>query len=328
MSKPPLGRLKRIALREYWEREDTGFTPWLAEEENVALLSEAIGLELEVQATEASVGPFRADVLCRDTADGSLVLVENQIERTDHSHLGQVMTYAAGLGAVTVVWIAKRFTEEHRAALDWLNEISRDEIRFFGLEVELWQIGDSVPAPKFNVVAKPNDWTREVREAATSPRGPHTETQQLYQDYWRSFVAFNEERGSRFRMTTPTAGSWWGWGIGKTGYMLVARITARSDEAGVFLAVKGPGGSARFDALQQDDATIERELGFAVDWLPKPGRKESQISTACKTTLQDRSAWPDLHRWMVERLEGFDRVFRPRVRVLPVTDTTSEDAQS
>ena len=146
-----LGRLERVELRDYWEHEGSDFTPWLASEENIALLSETIGLELEVQQEEAAVGPFRADILCRDTASDELVIIENQLEKTDHKHLGQTITYASGLDAVNIVWIAARFTEEHRAALDWLNRITHEEFRFFGIEIELWRIGKSVPAPKFNI---------------------------------------------------------------------------------------------------------------------------------------------------------------------------------
>ena len=157
MSTNSLGRLQRVQLREAWESESGDFTPWLAQSENLSLLGEAIGLNLELEAQEKGVGLFRADLFCKDTASDSWVLIENQLERTDHSHLGQLLTYAAGLSAVTIVWIAERFTEEHRAALDWLNEKTGEGINFFGLEVELWRIGNSPLAPKFNVVCKPNE---------------------------------------------------------------------------------------------------------------------------------------------------------------------------
>jgi RecB family endonuclease NucS len=121
MNKPQLGRLQRVSVRDYWVDEAREFTPWLAESENIVLLGQAIGVELEVEAQEKNVGPFSADILCKDTLGGQYVLIENQLERTDHTHLGQLLTYAAGLDAVTVVWVAGRFTEEHRAALDWLN---------------------------------------------------------------------------------------------------------------------------------------------------------------------------------------------------------------
>ena len=164
-----LGRLEKIKnIRDIWDTEDRDFTPWLAEENNIALLGDAIGLSLEVEAQEKAVGPFRADILCKDTADDSWVLIENQLERTDHKHLGQLMTYASGLKAVTIVWLATKFTEEHRSSLDWLNQITDDSFNFFGLEIELWKIDDSLIAPKFNVVSKPNDWSRSVVAASKS----------------------------------------------------------------------------------------------------------------------------------------------------------------
>ena len=168
MSTKSLGRLEQVELREAWSSESRDFTPWLAQEENLKLLGEAIGIELDLESQEKDVGPFRANILCKDTATDEWVLIENQLDRTDHSHLGQLLTYAAGLNAVTIVWIAERFTEEHRATLDWLNERTDEKINLFGLEIELWRIGDSPIAPKFNIISQPNDWSRTVQQAAAA----------------------------------------------------------------------------------------------------------------------------------------------------------------
>src|SRR6187399_1351764 len=127
-----LGRLERVDLRNIWANEAMHFTPWLALENNLSLLGEAIGIDLELEATEKNVGPFNADILCKDTVNGNWVLIENQLERTDHKHLGQLITYASGLKAVTIVWIANPFAEAHRSALDWLNEITDEKFNFFG----------------------------------------------------------------------------------------------------------------------------------------------------------------------------------------------------
>ena len=144
MTKAPLGTMERVKdLRVVWDSEAGGFTPWLAREENLALLGDALNLELTLEGTEESVGSYRADIVCRDTLTEGLVLIENQLEQTDHRHLGQIFTYAAGLNAVTIVWIATRFNEEHRAALDWLNAITDESVNFFGIEIELWRIGGS-----------------------------------------------------------------------------------------------------------------------------------------------------------------------------------------
>lgn len=126
-----LGRLERHDLRAAWANEASDFTPWLARPENIALLGDALGPRLEVEAQEKAVGQFRADILCRDIDTERRVLIENQLERTNHVHLGQILTYAAGLEAFTIVWLAARFTEEHRAVLDWLNRGTHDGLHFF-----------------------------------------------------------------------------------------------------------------------------------------------------------------------------------------------------
>jgi hypothetical protein len=183
------------------------FTPWLAQQENLKELAEAIGIELELEAQEKEVGPFRADILCKDTATNDLVLIENQLSRTDQRHLGQLLTYAAGLEAVTIVWVAERFTEEHRATLDWLNERTDEKINFFGLEVELWRIGGSSISPKFNIVSKPNDWPKSVRQAA-SGSGEVTEHKQLQFRFWTAFKQYMEEKRSFVRCQKPYPQHW------------------------------------------------------------------------------------------------------------------------
>jgi hypothetical protein len=195
MTKSNLGRLEKVELRGVWTSEARDFTPWLAQEENLALLGEVLEIELELESQETNVGPFRADILCKDTATGHWVLIENQIERTDHNHLGQLLTYAAGLKAVTIVWISAQFTDEHRAALDWLNEVTNSDVNFFGLEIELWKIGDSAIAPKFNVVSKPNEWFSTI----SLPPTP-TETSQLQLEFWTQFHDFMKSRESPLRL--------------------------------------------------------------------------------------------------------------------------------
>ena len=219
MGKQGLGRLERVELREVWSSESSDFTPWLGQEENLHLLGEAIGLELELERQEKDVGPFRADLLCKNTIDDTWVLIENQIERTDHGHLGQILTYAAGLDAATVVWVAERFTDEHRAALDWLNSITLEKFSFFGLEVELWRIAGSPAAPKFNVVSKPNDWTRETASSARA--GELTDKKRLQLRYWTAFYKYMSGRGS-LSCETPRARNWMAHPIGTSGTNLAS----------------------------------------------------------------------------------------------------------
>ncbi|NJK46713.1 MAG: DUF4268 domain-containing protein, partial [Pleurocapsa sp. SU_196_0] len=214
-----LGRLEKLDLRMFWKGEATSFTPWLAQ--NLDLLGDAIDLELELEAQERNVGPFRADILCKDTATDTWVLIENQLERTDHTHLGQLMTYAAGLDAVRIIWVAERFTDEHRAALDWLNRITEERFHFFGLEVELWRIGNSEPAPKFNVVCQPNDWAKSISRATEEPL---TTTKQLQLEYWQAFREYLKEHSKIIKPQAAQAQHWTNYAIGRHGFNLDARV--------------------------------------------------------------------------------------------------------
>ena len=169
MATPNLAKIERVDLREAWPNEAVDFTPWLAE--NIAVLGEALGMDLELQDTEAAVGGYSLDVLATDLNQNRPVIIENQLETTNHDHLGKLITYAAGYDANVVVWLTRDFRDEHRQALDWLNQRTGEETQFFGVVVELWRIGDSLPAPYFKAVATPNDWRKmQVRPVNVTQR--------------------------------------------------------------------------------------------------------------------------------------------------------------
>ncbi|MCY3732648.1 MAG: DUF4268 domain-containing protein, partial [Chloroflexi bacterium] len=158
-----LSRLERVDLTEVWPNEAHDFTPWLAD--NIELLAEILGLDLEVRAQEAEVGSFSLDLLAHDLGSDRPVVIENQIKPTNHDHLGKLLTYAAGYDAHVVVWLAQDFRAEHKAAIDWLNRRTGEDTAFFGVSVEAWRIGESSPAPHFSAVAVPNDWQKRVATA-------------------------------------------------------------------------------------------------------------------------------------------------------------------
>jgi len=179
-----LGRLESVNPRDVWALEAADFTPWLLA--NADRLSEAIGLELELTTAEHPVGGFALDLVGIDRTNDAVLIVENQLGSTDHSHLGQVLTYAAGTDAATIVWIATQFREEHRQALDWLNENTREDRRFFGIKLKVVRIGSSKPAPLFELAAQPNDWQKQVRSVANREdvRGKG----QFYLQFWTRFL--------------------------------------------------------------------------------------------------------------------------------------------
>ena len=327
MTQENLGKLQKVDLREVWNFEASDFTPWLANEDNIQFLGDTIAIDLELEAQEKNVGAFRADILCKDTDNGNWVLIENQLERTDHTHLGQLLTYAAGLQAVTVVWIASTFTEEHRATLDWLNEITDDSFRFFGLEIELWRIGDSPAAPKLNIVSKPNDWSRSVTQYAKRIREEAlTELQKKQLRYWDALKAAIDNRESSISPQKPSPQHWANYGIGRTGFHIAATINSRESRLAVELSIQGIYAKPHYYLLYKERKEIEKSIGTRLEWMELPLKKTSRIvlfKSGCDPTDEDH--WPSQHEWFIEAIEKFDNTFRSRVKALNASDWIVDD---
>ena len=312
-----LGRLEKLNLRDVWASEPYDFTPWLAKEDNLALLSEALGLELELEAVEHNVGVFKADILCKDVGSGNWVLIENQLARTDHTHLGQLITYAAGLDAVTIVWIAARIADEHRAAVDWLNEKTEASVQFFALEVELWRIGDSPAAPRFNIVSMPNNWTRTAARAKSAlAEGELSLTRKIALEYWAEVEDRIAETVETIKPVTPLAQSWIGHGIGRTGASLNMVVNFRDNRIRVEIYLSGPLAKSRFDQLFDRRAEVETALGHPLSWQRLDGTDSRVCIYRDDSDPSDREAWPAQHAWLVSNLAAFDRTFRPILRTL------------
>ena len=321
-----LGRLMRVDLRQVFTTEAGDFTPWLAKRENLALLADAIGLELEYEAQEKEVGPYRADILCRDVTTDNWVLIENQLEKTDHNHLGQLLTYAAGLEAVTVVWIAERFTDEHQATLSWLNEHTDEQINFFGLEIELWCIGDSPIAPKFNIISQPNSWGRTVK-AAASQSGQLSELRQIQLRFWTAFKEYME-KNSHVRCQKPAPQQWMTHPIGRSGIWLTSIVstsnsgnTADTPEMRVQVNFGGERFRENFEAVAASRKDIDKATAFQLIWHNPPEKRQWKIYVRTDADFLNSTLWPDQHRWLKESLEMFKKVFTPYVRNLGSPET-------
>ena len=316
MDKRSLGRLQRVELRTVWTSEPVEFTPWLAEPENLLVLGDTLGLELEPGSVEKEVGSFRADIVCRDIGTDSLVLIENQLEQTDHDHLGKLLTYASGLQAATVVWLADRFRDEHRAALDWLNDITHEDSRFFGLEIELWRIEESVAAPKFNIVAKPNDWSRSVAQAArTADDAELSELRVMQRKYWTGLLKELSAAGGPVRGNRkPQPQSWMGFGIGVGGLRLGAVMNTWDKVIRVELYIAGEDAGGRLALLEESRDEIEQELGFPLKWGDQSETaRDRRISFYLREVDPEKeSDWPRQHRWLVEHLNKLHGAFARR----------------
>jgi hypothetical protein len=290
------------------------------------MLGDTLGLNLELEAQEKAVGPFRADILCKDIATNHWVLIENQLERTDHTHLGQLLTYASGLDAVTIVWIAARFTEEHRATLDWLNKITNESFRFFGLEVELWRIGSSLAAPKFNIISKPNDWSQSVAQAARAiDETELSEARLMQREYWAAFnKTLDAARGPISGNRKPLPQAWASFPIGRTGFQLAAVMIRTKDQIRAELYISGVRAKVFFNLLKLQKEAIEGELGWALEWEELSSGQDCRIASYLnEVDPENKADWPRQHEWLAKRLNEMYRVFAQRVRMLDA-DATPE----
>lgn len=312
-----LSKISKVELRECWQNEASDFTPWLATEENIALLADAIGMnELEVRAQEEHVGPFRADILCVDPGTERYVLIENQLEKTDHNHLGQILTYAAGLDAVTIIWIAEHFTEEHRAAIDWLNRITDKEFNFFGVEIELIKIGDSPAAPMFNVIAKPNGWSKDVRRSQSSNEGK-SEGEVFKYDFWSAFVEYMNNNPSKlFKTQSASHDHWMNIAIGKSWVHICLLVNTREQKATIQLYIWDDAEKKYFDALLPYKAEAADKISLDLTWRRLDGKKASTIDLYNRVDLKNPAAWDEIFSWYREYTEKFITFFKPIIKKL------------
>jgi Domain of unknown function (DUF4268) len=310
-----LGKLEKVEIRTVWAREDTHFTTWLAKEENLTFLAEELNIGLELIAQEKNVGPFQADLLCRDTATEKYVVIENQFGKTDHSHLGQVLTYASGLNALTIIWIAEKFVEEHRATLDWLNSVTDETVQFFGVEIELYKIGGSAPAPRFNIISKPNNWSKTIRRTAQSAT-QLTETKILQQEYWQVLKDYVEKQKVSFKMQKALPQHWTNIAVGKTDYKICAIANSRDKWIGVQLVVYGKEALNNFNALRQKyEENSKIELANDLDWAEKDGGKEHHVNYIIpERNPMDKNDWAEQHQELTEWIEKFHKYFSEKVR--------------
>jgi hypothetical protein len=328
----PLGRLVSVPLREVWAHESNDFTPWLAEPENLSLLADTLNLgPLQLQGTEVPVGNFFIDILARKD-DGGIVVIENQYGLTDHTHLGQLLTYLAGQeGRATVIWIAETFREEHRATIDWLNANTIPGFDFFAVEVEALKIGDSLPAPWFNVICKPNDWSRDVvRVTRSTENGPLDERAKAYVNYWSGFAAFLRDRRAAFKLNTPRREYLCGFGnIGVSGFHLNATAGFRDRKIRVEIYIAHPAAKRAFDLLQGDQEAIEKEFGAPLDWLRLDDKKGCCIAVSRTNADPNIEAQrPSQYEWLLDQMERFSCVFRDRIRALPLDNLAEADLVS
>lgn len=309
-----LGTLKELDPRTVWKNEARDFTPWLAE--HIDLLAQELGLDLEITESEGAVGPFAVDLVGRDLGSGQIVVIENQLAPTDHSHLGQLLTYAAGRGAKIVVWISPQFREEHRQALDWLNESTDEDQSFFGVEIKVVRIDDSRPAPMFNVVAQPNEW----QKTAGRVRNTVTERGEAYRAFWADYLDKLKERApglTKAKKTYPQ--NWYHIGAGRSGFSYGVAFSSNNQvrvELYIDLGDKEQNKEA-FDQLYDQKQGIEQELKEELSWERLDNARASRIAVYTPGTIEaGEQELATLRDWAIANVTKFAAVFGERIQNL------------
>lgn len=307
MSEIKLGKLEKIKdLRQIWKNEEYDFTPWLAKEQNMKLLSEELGISIKVLKTEASVGKYSLDILAINEDTNENVIIENQLEITNHDHLGKILVYGAGYDAKTIIWIVKDYNEEHKQAIEWLNEHSDENINLFLVKIELFKIGDSEIAPHFEIISQPNDWTKTIRNNQSNTELTGMKLVDL--NFWQGFSEYLYENKTTFSVRKAQPQHWYSLAIGSSDCHIDLTVN-KSGEVACSLWIEN--NKNLYNKFFEHKLEIESELGYSVKWDYKDGSKASSINIRSDFKLDLKNG--DLskgYQWLLEKSEDFKRVFR------------------
>ena len=310
-----LGLLRNVDLRTVWPNEAVDFTPWL--EQHIAALGDVLDMELVIEKREAPVGDYSLDLLARDLRGNRDVVIENQLTRTDHKHLGQLLTYAAGYDASVIVWLAKDVTEGHRQALDWLNQRTDANTKFFGVVVELLSIDGSRPALNFKLVASPNEWRKT--NIGSGSDGGLSERGESYRTFFQDLVDRLREQHQFTNARRGQPQSWFSFTSGFAGLGYNSSF-ARGRRARVELYVDSgekESNEQLFDGLMKKRESLERELGESLEWERLDEKRACRISAVRPGSIDDdEKTLEEIRDWMIDRLLKFKEVFGPRLAEL------------
>ncbi|SDY47374.1 protein of unknown function [Ruminococcaceae bacterium YAD3003] len=271
-----LGKLKEIEIRTVWAHEQYDFSKWLSEEENIKELGDVLNLSLTDIETEKFVGSYRCDIVCKDELTGKTVLIENQLEATNHEHLGKTITYASGLDASVVVWVVASAREEHASAIEWLNKHTTSDVDFFLLEVHAYKIGDSAPAPMFKVIEQPNDFAKTVRAYANS--GELNDSQIKRLEFWNKLNDALDQKGKPFNKHKATTDHWYTVAVGSSQCYISIDLVNKEHKIRVGLWVTD--NKEMFDMFYSHREEIEKVFGESLEWDRLDNKKASIFSAS------------------------------------------------
>lgn len=300
-----LGKITVVKdLRSVWKNEAYDFTEWLAQEENICLLGEELGLDISLIKTEANVGSFNVDILAEEPQTADKIIIENQLERTNHDHLGKIITYASGYDAKYIIWIVKDVRDEHSQAITWLNEHTDKNINFFLVKIELWKIGNSAIAPKFQIVARPNEWGKAVKNSA-GKETEATKAQSFSYNLWSEFKEYALQHNPKYSLQSPLRQNWYNISMGtSSAWLCLKTITSKKNICCQFYIYNNHN---LFRFMEQHKDEIEEKIGFLLEWDYKEDRKSSYIEVKKTFDFLNKEEYLS---WMYNTVGRFYDVFR------------------
>ena len=306
-----LGKLQEIDIRKVWQHEQYDFSKWLAGEENIQELGDALNLSLTDVETEKFVGNYRCDILCKDELTGKVVLIENQLESTNHDHLGKMITYASGLDASVVVWIVASARQEHASAIEWLNKHTDDDLSFFLVEVHAYRIGDSDPAPQFKIIEQPNDFAKSVKSIAKSADISETEKNRL--EFWTQLNEVIEERGKPFNKRKATTDHWYCVAMGSSECYISMDLVNKEHKIRVGVWIND--NKQLYDYFYEHKKEIETFCGFELTWDRLDNKKASFAGTYIQgLDFESQDNYPELMNKAIDTVLTLRKAFVPFVK--------------
>ena len=272
-------------------------------------MGEEIGVEIRQIKTEANVGQFKVDILAEEGSSGRKIIVENQLEDTNHDHLGKIITYAAGYDAEIIIWVVSNVREEHQRAIEWLNEHTDEKIGFFLIKVELWQIEGSNPAPKFEVIVSPNEWAKAIKTGPAGGELTETKLQQL--DFWNKFKSFVKERDAKIRLQTPRPQHWYDVSIGSSDAHVALTINSRENFLGCEIYISR--NKDLFNLLRERQNELENEIGEKAEWIDAAVASRVKVKKGVSDVFNKNEA-ENYFTWLYEKTILFQNVFGPHLR--------------
>ena len=303
-----LSRITKVNPREVWKHEALDFTRWLVKEENISVLADELEISLENIVAEASAGRFNVDIVADEVDLKYKVIIENQLEATDHKHLGQILTYASSYDASIIVWVVTDYTDEHRQAIDWFNRNMSENISFFLVQVEVYRIGESDAAPKFNVISEPNNWGKTIKKSSAGDAVSATKLLQM--EFWEGLKNYSATRKMKINLThTPQPKHWFNVAVGTSKCHIALTLNTQKERLGCEIYIRDD--SKLYNKFYSNKEQIERVIGQQLEWMELPDATASRVLLLKEGNPKDRKQWDAYFEWFCSSVDAFYTGFKP-----------------